>query len=43
MKNNTEKNTYQTYGYTVSAPNKKKDQPKSSINKGNDLRTGGRK
>jgi hypothetical protein len=43
MKNNKEKNNYQTYGYTVIAPNKKKGEIKCSTIKGNDLRTGGKK
>ena len=43
MKKNTEKNPYQTYGYTVSAPNKKKGEERPPIIKGNDLRAGGKK
>ena len=43
MKKNTEKNPYQTYKYTVTAPNKSKGDIKSSIIKGGDLRTGVKK
>ena len=41
--NNNEKNPYQTFGYTVTATNKKKEDPKSSSISGNDLRVGGKK
>ena len=43
MKKNTEKNPYQTYGYTVEAPNKKKAAGSPNTTKGGDLRVGGKK
>ena len=43
MKKITTPNPYQTSSYTVTAPNKAKDQPKSTVIKGNDLRVGGGK
>jgi len=43
MKKNPENNPYQTYGYTVSAPNKVKSEVKPTYIKGGDLRTGGKK
>ena len=36
-------NAYQTYAYTVSAPKKVKDSPKSTVSRGKDMRTGGKK
>ena len=43
MKNNTEKNPYQTYGYTVKVTNNKKEEIKPSSISGKDLRVGGKK
>ena len=43
MKKNTEKNPYQTYSYTVTAPNKTKGDNKVTTTKGGDLRTGAKK
>lgn len=43
MKKNTEKNPYQTYGYTVNASEKKNNKATVSQVKGNDLRIGGKK
>ena len=40
---NTEKNPYQTYKYTVTAPNKTKGDNKVSTIKGTDLRAGAKK
>ena len=39
----TEKNPYQTYKYTVTAPNKTKGENKVSTIKGTDLRVGAKK
>lgn len=43
MKDNKRNSPYATHGYTVEAPKQKKDEPKSSVRLGNDLRTRGNK
>lgn len=43
MKEPKKDNAYQTYAYTVRAPKKAKESPKSTVSRGKDMRSGGKK